>query len=470
MQLDETLKIPQVIDAYENNGKFFIKTFLLDNTINDNASGVVGQYIDKNISKFLGRPLIITDYLQHPHSFYHYPESTDHQANIKWYLDNQKQFEIGKIIKIDRRNLHQNQHADLVHYDAIIEITSANAIKNFKNGKIPRYVSPSIYRLNPNDPPYAITDFEPINITLVDSPAYGFDKANIKATCNGSLPSCTKLLTQNSAICPFSKIHNLFSFSTTNAYSSQYDLSNNSTIIMTEESQQTSSTGDVTVTKQTPTITITDNTSAQPITVQVPNIPVKVTETAPQTQEPAQTIPETKEAAAPEQNKEEQKKPSSLESSLIELVDRLKKQDDTIQALTKKVDDLSAFKDTSEKNLAEVRTNSKRDKISRIVTLESTSGNEEERTKRIESLMSLPDNQLDHFLNTYVIPMTRNIKQSSSFRPKVTDFIASPNKDKNLQQSATKGSVTAKDIREIQEMIEFASIVGNSNQGAGGTV
>lgn len=85
-------------------------------------------------------------------------------------------------------------------YEAIIEVTDPHAIRLLKSGKLPRYVSPSIYRLNINDRPSAITDYEPINLTIVDSPAYGIQVANVRSMCEDTSPICQRILSQSASM------------------------------------------------------------------------------------------------------------------------------------------------------------------------------------------------------------------------------------------------------------------------------
>lgn len=106
------------------------------------------------------------------------------------YLKLQKKYEIGKIIDVQYSKQSRNEYA------ALVEVTDPRAIRLFKAGKLPQYVSPSIYRLNPNDRTSAITDYEPINLTIVDSPAYGFQVANVRSVCEGTRSGCQRMLLQ----------------------------------------------------------------------------------------------------------------------------------------------------------------------------------------------------------------------------------------------------------------------------------
>ena len=96
----------------------------------------------------------MTDYLAHPREFYEAPEGPEHEKNIRMYLELQKKYEIGKIIDVRNSKSSRNE------YEALVEVTNLRAIRLFKARKLPQYVSPSIYRLNSNDPTSAITDYD----------------------------------------------------------------------------------------------------------------------------------------------------------------------------------------------------------------------------------------------------------------------------------------------------------------------
>jgi hypothetical protein len=110
------------------------------------------------------------------------------------YLELQRKYEIGKIIDVRNSKGLSNE------YEAIVEVTSPHAIRLFKAGKLPQYVSPSIYKLNPSDHRSAITDYEPVNLTIVDSPAYGFQVVNVRSLCEGTRSGCQRMLLQSTGI------------------------------------------------------------------------------------------------------------------------------------------------------------------------------------------------------------------------------------------------------------------------------
>lgn len=487
----------QIIGAAENtkNNRYFIRAFLIDDTVNKNKVGHRADYLAQHINKFVGRPLIVTDYLKHPHEFYHIPETGIPDADIKMYLERQEPYSIG-VVKSVLRNKRLVQNSVVNSYDAIIELLDAKAIAAYKEGKIPRYVSPSIYRLNRNDPPDAITDFEPINITIVDDPAYGFHNASVRNSCEGTNDVCTRLLTQNASSqwIDYSKIKNLFQNSGT-LNSSYFNSTANLPVNLTEESPNNSNNNTANTAVNNPSTSTESQSQQQPqqtldkgMTVTIPSGQTLLNETdipkqpqQEQQQLPASTESPRVEAANPAPNtKQDEQQESPCQKTIARWEAKLDEAFQLIQKQNKVIEGLSQFKETSEKNIAEVRANTKRSKISSIVSLDSTGGNEEERTKRIESLMALPDEQLDHFLNTYVIPMSRpqptgrGLAQSGTgtlgFRPKVTEMIENNNNKKddnrNLQQSATK-TVSQKDIDELNELLNFGSIVGNSNEQGG---
>ena len=185
------------------NDGFFLKSFLIDSTVNTNDSAILPDYVGKHIHKFIGKPLILTDYLAHPREFYEVPEGPDHEENIRMYLELQKKYEIGNIIDVRNSTSSRNE------YEALVELTNPRAIRLFKTGKLPHYVSPSIYRLNPNDHTSAITDYEPINLTIVDSPAYGCQVAECKKPLRGTRSGCQRMLLQSAGIKKSNKSRNI---------------------------------------------------------------------------------------------------------------------------------------------------------------------------------------------------------------------------------------------------------------------
>jgi hypothetical protein len=122
------------------------------------------------------------------------------------------------------------------------------------------------------------------------------------------------------------------------------------------------------------------------------------------------------------------------------------------------------FKSNFEKTSAENQVKSKRSRIENVIPT-NYANSEEERTKAVESLMNVGDDQLDTILNSFVIPATRNVKQGGlKQRPKVTDFVKPS--DKNMQQ-ASISHLGAKDIDNLEKILNFGIVPKNKNNTGG---
>lgn len=185
MSVIQEVIVPHTIESYEQNGRYYLKSFLLDSSVAGNNMGVVSEYIPKHINKFVGTPVILTPDFYHPHEFDHYVGTGLADKDVPELKRLQLPYSIGTIISVDTNstNILQGGQENNTRYSAILEITDPKAISAFKNGKIPMYVSPSIYRINSSEPFNAITDYEPLHIAVVNNPAYGFHKANIRSQC-----------------------------------------------------------------------------------------------------------------------------------------------------------------------------------------------------------------------------------------------------------------------------------------------
>src|SRR6185503_21151367 len=92
-------------EIIEDNGKFFLKAFLLDSSVNQNAWGVDPTTLDQNINTYIGKPLVLQDDFQHP-------DSGD--SNYDHHMAYQDKFRIDNIVDIVNK--------DSIYY-AIIEVT-----------------------------------------------------------------------------------------------------------------------------------------------------------------------------------------------------------------------------------------------------------------------------------------------------------------------------------------------------------
>lgn len=166
--------------------KFFVKAFLIDDTINLNQWGVNLESIPKNINMFIGKPLVLTENFDHP---------VVDDMSYTHALQYQDIYRIGTIIDITRMD-KQAQSPYGNSYYAIIEITNPAAKEAFQSGTLPLYVSPAIAQMTLNEDPKHINDWLPLHLAIVDDPAYTVKKAQITGQCGGDTETCLLRLRQ----------------------------------------------------------------------------------------------------------------------------------------------------------------------------------------------------------------------------------------------------------------------------------
>lgn len=447
--MQDTITVPTVSEAYEQNNKYYLKTFLIDDSIARNGMGVVPEYIPKNINKFVGKPVILTPYFNHPHEFDHYQETKDPKVDVPELYKLQEPYKIGQIIDVSTSSNVQ-QGGNTV-YSALLEVTDPKAISAFRDGKIPLYVSPSIYRINESDPVHAITDYEALHIAIVDNPAYGFHKANIRQTCQGGKSECQRMLAQASdkvglGYCVEKTLNDLKNVLETN---SSFHSSNvhNASVQMAEENNNNSA--------QTTTEVV--NNPTQEIQQQQVEQPKQEEQRTP-INTPITGSPSLTPQEAPT---EEQKQADSDVEAPCEKAAR--EFDERIALYDKKLKELEDFKANYEKQAEENKVTAKRNKIESAVP-KDYANSEEERAKVIESLMNVGDDQLEIILNNFVIPATnRNVRQASNRRPKVTDFVQTnePMGKNVVQASANK-------IEELDRLFKFSYGIVPKSKNEGG--
>lgn len=450
----QSLEVPQVTSAFQQDNRFFVKTYLLDDSINKNRWGVKPEYISKHIMKFEGKPLLLTPDTFHPHEFEHVTEDKDHQKNIDEYKRLQEKYVIGKILNV---NLHQGSNA---HYNALIEITDAKAIQSFKEGKVPLYVSPSIYRLNPQDPSDAITDYEPIHVAIVDNPAFGAHKANIRAQCQGDIVGCSRMLSQAGSV---SSSDGLGSFCISNTLSKIKNIFNANTL------GHISSYTDSDVTNKVSTMENSSNTNNNPVSDQVvvtttmPDGKQVVEQKAPQQQEqksenrapispPVSPVPEPK-GINPPGSEEQREESEGSDEEVAKLRAELKAQK---EELGKEINSLKEFKANLEKQSQETQALAKRTKIESSVP-KDFADSIEAREEAIAKFMNIPDAELDFVLTNFVAtPCSKGVRQAGVLRkqPRVSDFIDKKTEDKNVKQAGTSNE----DIEMMQTMLKFGGL------------
>jgi hypothetical protein len=163
-----------------NGDRFFVKSFLLDATVNLNDWGVTADAMFRDLHTFVGKPFVMTSSFGHPTA-----------RNGDDLLIVQEKFRVGTIreVGIDEKNGRAF---------AVSEITDATAIDLIKSGEV-SFVSPSIVFgeedivTSPTGSELALR-FEGAHIAGVKDPAFTILKAQIKGRCSGTIATCSSQL------------------------------------------------------------------------------------------------------------------------------------------------------------------------------------------------------------------------------------------------------------------------------------
>lgn len=476
---------PHVAEVFEDKNKLFLKVFLLNADVNRANWGIKKEYIPKHVDKFVGRPFILTADRNHPKYEDVKIDYNNIQGTIGQLLQHQERYRIGTIRKVE-----PVLSAASDSWAAYVEVTDPTAISAFKAGYIPKYVSPTIFRLNPAEPPEVTTDYEPLHLAAVDFPAYGVNKAGIRGSCSGDLVTCSNALASASVPiedCGFCIKGTLEGF--TNVYSSlvtnpvnqaSVNLSVNST--NNAESQQPT---------QQPQ---TQQSQQQPSSVPAVEVPTTTTPLQPKPEGAPFEVPKKVEAVKVEEVKpaegnrpgqvgssNESNKSNSSNSANKDEVATLRA---TVEALLSQVNELKSFRENSEKTEAEKKIAAKRGKIESFIPENYAHSNKEERTKAVEYLMRFDDGpELDYIMQKFVSPVTMkeqqqkeaikqgsisNITTRAAAGKRLTDYAAASPNDNNSQQAAVAQAATTNfDIKRFQRIVSMSDIVGNSAYGGG---
>ena len=146
---------------------------------NGNGWGVSSDSIDKNISRFIGKPFCVTAKQWFPESEY---ETYEHPYlptnNLDIIFSHQAKYSVGDIVDVIKDN-----HDD---YYAMIKPHS-----KFANNSPPAFCSPAIFQLDPHEPENKISKWEALHLAGLDrDPAYGAQIALLKGTCIGTANEC----------------------------------------------------------------------------------------------------------------------------------------------------------------------------------------------------------------------------------------------------------------------------------------
>jgi hypothetical protein len=482
-----------VSNVFEQNGKLYLKTFLIDDSVNHANWGVRPDYIAKHIDRFVGRPFILTKHRNHPYEFYGAirEDYNDVPGTINRYLHAQEKYRIGTIKKVEpyappsssieaagdsKASASTPSVSNENAWFAYIEITDPVAISAFKAGAIPKYVSPTIFRLKHSDRPEETTDFEPLHLAAVDVPAYGFDKAGIRGSCEGDLVKCSSQLSQASSSiedCGFCIKGTLEGFS------NRFDLDANSSFVksgLKQGSELTENKENSVPAAQNPAPSDTQKQEQQQQPQQqAPIEPNKTGEGQPFTkvepeqkptkEEPAKKEQQPKQETGAEQKEKDNNNKQTKSTSSPEVAELTK----TVQALLQEVNGLKSYKETQEKTVRDQKDAARRSKIEAAIP-ENYANSSDERKKAVDILMRYDnDEQLDYVLNSFVAPTInaankpRAVQQPRS--NKITDYGTA--KANSVQQGSAAIQPPVVDIEKMRRVVAMSDIVGNASAGGG---
>jgi len=173
------MQVFHAVESYTRDNDFFIKFFLLDDSINLNRWGVTEDALRANLKSFIGKPFVITENFGHPSA-----ESGDA------LFTRQEIFRKGDIVDVGYEESTGKAWG-------VAHIKDKDAIELIKAGKV-KFVSPAIVfneqSIQKNGNSELIINFEGAHVAGVKDPAYSVFKAQIKGQCNGSDHECRKQL------------------------------------------------------------------------------------------------------------------------------------------------------------------------------------------------------------------------------------------------------------------------------------
>ena len=447
--VQQQVQVPQVIDAYPQNDKYYLKAFLVNDRLNGMGWKLNPAYMEQNIKKFIGKPLILTQYKNHPHEFKHYKQTGNIEYDKQKFLELQKPHEIGTIVNVlGNRNLAQGDNNN--EYTAIIEVTDPNAIKSFKEQRVPLFVSPSILRTSGEWTD--IQDFEALHLAVVDDPAFGIEVANVRKSCEADQNTCMSMLaqagTETIKKCPYEILKTV-----NNLYQSSQNIPES--IVPKSVS---SSKDNIIMTEPNVPSTETAPQNAEQVAQEQNVIDTKIAE---QKQENSQEVtPIGTPKISQEQAKEETKEaaPAAEETPCEEAA---RKYDEKIAELEKEIKLSKEFRENYHKEQKANKVQAKLDKIENAIP-KDYANSEEERAKVIESLQKIPDAELDMFIEKFVVPATK----PKAAQRKHTEFLKQevPAVQNNAQASQKK-NIRLSEMNRLLSFTGINNIVPNNKKG-----
>jgi hypothetical protein len=165
----------------ENQGHYAKYWLLNAKQTNGNGWGISAHTAKDNMSKFIGRPLVVTAASWHGAS--QYGDSYEHPYlatnDMNQIFAHQEKFRVGNIVSVEG-----DKNGD---YFATIEM-----LPKFANMVLPPFCSPAIYQLDAQEHEGNISKWEALHLAALDeNPAYGARIALLKGTCVGTSSSCS---------------------------------------------------------------------------------------------------------------------------------------------------------------------------------------------------------------------------------------------------------------------------------------
>lgn len=169
----------EVLDEFRGKKGHFIRTFLINDTVNFNDWMTTKDANHRQSENWLGMPGVrfwSTELNRWDHPEY----DTKEEA-----LAGQEDYRVSTIVAVQ-------WNADTKTWEQISEINDDNIWQQILSGEI-KYVSPSAWpdEVVPGiDNPLVVTDYTPLHYAFVDDPAFGFVIATVSGTCDGTTKKC----------------------------------------------------------------------------------------------------------------------------------------------------------------------------------------------------------------------------------------------------------------------------------------
>jgi len=168
--------------SYQDNGRLFLKIFLIDGSVNMNDWGVDPRSIRRNINSAIGKPVVM---YKTPQGEWDHPPLTAHSEDLDHALAFQDLYRVATYIDVFESKTKPSE------WWGIAEVTDEGVKQAIREDPtIPFYVSPTIRLLNPLQNEQKLSDWSFMHSAIVDRPAFGTAKAYIGGHCSGDSNTC----------------------------------------------------------------------------------------------------------------------------------------------------------------------------------------------------------------------------------------------------------------------------------------